>query len=148
MQIDSKPFGPISIEDRQVIAFPNGVFGFEQHTEFALLDAGSPPFLWLQSLRAVNPAFLLINPYLFRPDYLLEIPDLDFEELGSPPEDEILVFAIVTVPERPEELTANLQGPLVINRRRRVGKQCIHRSPHWHTKHRILEETPQAVEAQ
>ena len=146
MQIDTKPFGPLKIEERQIIAFPSGVFGFEHHTQFALLDA-HPPFFWLQSLSNVNPAFLMINPYLFRPDYVLEIPDSDYAELGSPPEEDILVFAIVTVPERPEDLTANLQGPIVINRSSRVGKQSIHRDPQWHTKHRILEQTPTAVKA-
>ncbi len=145
MQINTKPFGSIMVEERQIITFPSGIFGFEQHTRFALLDASQAPFYWLQSVHAVNPAFLLINPYLFRPDYLLEIPDTDYEELGRPPQEEILVFAIVTVPERPEELTANLQGPLVINRKQRIAKQSIHRDGRWHTKHRILEESPQAV---
>ncbi len=145
MKIDTKPFGSITIEERQVISFPSGLFGFEQHIRFALLDASQAPFFWLQSVQDVHPAFLIINPYLFRPDYLLEIPDVDYEELGSPPEDEVLVFAIVTVPERTEELTANLQGPVVINRRDRIGKQSIHSDPQWHTKHRILEQTPEAV---
>lgn len=37
-------------------------------------------------------------------------------------------------------MTANLQGPLVINRKTRVGRQCISNNPKWGIRHLILEE--------
>lgn len=140
LRIESKALGSCEIEERQRIRFPYGLFGFESHTEFALLDAHQRPFYWLQSLRDVEISFLLINPYLFRSDYILEVPDSDVEELGSPEPEDILVFAIVTVPDDVRSMTANLQGPVVINRRDRVGRQCIHLNPSWKTRHCILDE--------
>lgn len=140
LQIQSKALGNCEIEEKQLIRFSNGLFGFESHTEFALLDAMQRPFYWLQSLRDVDISFLLINPYLFRSDYVLEVPDSDIEEIGTPDPDDILVFAIVTVPEDVREMTANLQGPVIINRRDSLGRQSIHLDPNWKTRHRILGE--------
>jgi flagellar assembly factor FliW len=140
MTIDTKAYGKLPIDERQLIEFPSGLYGFESKTKYALLDAHQKPFYWLQSLEDVQVAFVLINPYVFRPDFVLEIPDEDFEEIGSPETDDVLVFAVVTIPADGSEITANLQGPLVINRADRLGRQAISLDPRWHTKHSIVEE--------
>ena len=140
MTIDSKPFGRIEIDTRQILTFPHGLYGFEHLREFALLDSARPPFFWLQSLEEANVAFVLINPYVVRPDYVLEIPDEDLEEIGSPEPEGILVFSIVTIPGGGREITCNLQGPLLINRSERVGHQSISLHQAYHTKHPVLEE--------
>ena len=139
MIIDSKAYGPVEVAEKQLVRFPDGLYGFERHTEFGLLDAHRPPFYWLQSTQDREVAFILINPYLFRPDYVLDIAADDLEEIGSPGEDDILVFAILTIPAA-GEATANLQGPLVINRSRRIGKQSISLDARWTTKHAIASE--------
>ncbi|TVR30761.1 MAG: flagellar assembly protein FliW [Spirochaetaceae bacterium] len=139
MIIETKAYGPVEVAEKQLVRFPDGLYGFEQHTEFGLLDAHSPPFYWLQSTHDREVAFILVNPYLFRPDYVLDIAADDLEEIGSPGEDDILVFAILTIPAE-GEATANLQGPLVINRSRRIGKQSISLDARWKTKHSIVSE--------
>ncbi|MFP4301590.1 MAG: flagellar assembly protein FliW [Spirochaetaceae bacterium] len=140
MTITSKPFGTIDIDERQLLTFPRGLYGFEQLREFALLDSTRPPFFWLQSLEEPEVAFVLINPYIVRPDYVLEIPDDDLEKIGSPEPESILVFSIVTIPNSGGEITCNLQGPLLINRRERLGHQSISLHEAYHTRHPILEE--------
>lgn len=143
MTIDTKAYGTVEIDEKQLMTFPTGLYGFERYQAFALLDAHQKPFYWLQSTEDVQLAFVLINPYVFRPDYVLEIADEDLEEIGAPEQDDILVFAIVTIPEDSSELTANLQGPIVINRSARLGKQSISLNPQWQTKHTILRELKQ-----
>lgn len=138
--IQTKAYGALSVDERQLIEFPTGLYGFERLTKYALLDAHQKPFYWLQSTEDVQVAFVLINPYVFRPDFVLEIPDEDYEDIGSPAEDDVLVFAIVTIPTDGSEITANLQGPLVINRKQRLGRQSISLDPRWQTKHAIVEE--------
>ncbi|TVQ39902.1 MAG: flagellar assembly protein FliW [Spirochaetaceae bacterium] len=139
MTIDTKAYGPLELAEKQLVRFPEGLYGFEQHTEFGLLDAHRPPFYWLQSTHDREVAFILVNPYLFRSDYVLDIAAEDLEQIGSPEEDDILVFAILTIPAE-GEVTANLQGPLVINRAQRIGKQSISLDPRWKTKHEIASE--------
>ncbi|MFP4066843.1 MAG: flagellar assembly protein FliW [Spirochaetaceae bacterium] len=138
--IETKAYGSVSVSEKQLMDFPGGLYGFEQYRKYALLDAHRRPFYWLQSLDEVAVAFVLINPYLFRPDFVLDISDDDYEKIGSPKEEDVLVFAVVTIPAEGGEITANLQGPLVINRVRRVGRQAISLDPRWHTKHAVLEE--------
>ena len=52
----------------------------------------------------------------------------------------LLDFAIVTVPEDHAKLSVNLMGPIVINRKSRVAKQMISEDDSYMVKHYILEE--------
>ena len=140
MRIETKPYGTLDIEEQQLLTFPRGLLGFEDHIHWALLDSAQPPFFWLQSLDDKNLAFVLLAPAFFRPDYQLELSDMDREVLGQPAEADLLNFAIVTIPEDQNRMTANLQGPLVINRRARIGRQTIQASPQWRVRHLILDE--------
>ncbi len=140
MRIVSKPYGEIEIDDRQIISFPFGLFGFEQLHRFALLDARQKPFFWLQSLDVPDIAFVLIDPTVFRPDYHHGAPEDELEEIEVEGEDEAIVFSIVTIPEDQAGMTANLQGPVIINRKKRIGRQSITLDPQWKIRHVIMEE--------
>ena len=140
MKIRTKPYGEMEIEDRQRIIFPRGIFGFEELREFALLDASQAPFYWLQSLQRVEVAFVLIDPLFFRPDYTPDVDPSEMKEIDVHGPDDVLLFAIVTIPEDSSRMTANLQGPLLINRRTSVGRQSISMNPQWGVRHAILEE--------
>jgi len=50
------------------------------------------------------------------------------------------VFSIVTIPENQNRMTANLQGPLLINRKKRIGRQSISLNPEWRVRHVIVDE--------
>ncbi len=139
MTVATKAYGTIEVAEEQRIRFPSGLYGFDSHTNFVLMDSAQPPLYWLQSEHDVSVAFILINPYVVRPDYVLDIPPEDLDELGNPSEDDILVFSIITIPAS-GEITANLQGPLVLNRARRIGKQSISLDSRWNTKHSIANE--------
>ena len=144
MRIESKAFGPIEISERQVITFPVGIFGFEKLHEYALLDAAQQGFYWLQSLEDPEIAFIMLNPYDLRPDYVLEVPDEDLQSVEYSDDEDILVFAIVTIPDDESRISANLQGPIIINRSTQLGRQSITLDPRWKTKHFILEELASA----
>ncbi|MCX7788605.1 MAG: flagellar assembly protein FliW [Spirochaetes bacterium] len=140
MKIVTKAYGPLEIDERQVIQFPYGLIGFEQFKVFALLDASQQPFYWLQSLDVPEIAFVLINPLVFRPDYTPDVAEEDLEDLQLEKPDDLLVFCIVTIPENQNRMTANLQGPVLINRKKKIGRQSISLNPSWKVKHVILDE--------
>jgi flagellar assembly factor FliW len=139
MKLETKAYGPVEIEDKQVLEFPRGLLGFEEYQRFALIDAHKKPFFWLQSMDEVRIAFILIKPSVFRDNYDPGLSHEDLEELENPELADLLVFAIVTIPES-GPMTANLQGPLVINRKIGKGAQCISPRDEYRTKHDILEE--------
>ncbi len=136
----TKPFGEIEVDERQKLSFPCGILGFETLHSFVLLDAAEPPFYWLQSLDEPEVAFVLIDPTFFKPDYTPDIAPSDLEEIGITDPDEQLVFTIVTIPEKQELMTANLQGPIIVNKKLKLGRQSISRNPRWMVRHFILEE--------
>jgi len=140
MRVITKAYGPLNVDERQKIYFPLGILGFEKLKYYVLLDSQQQPFYWLQSLDVVEIAFVLIDPLVFRPDYELKVDAAELEEIGIKSVDNILKFAIVTIPENSSKMTANLQGPIIINKKTRVGRQSINNDPRWKVRHIIMEE--------
>jgi len=139
MKLLTKAYGPVEIEDSQILQFPQGLLGFEEYRSFALIDAHKKPFFWLQSTEEARIAFILIKPSIFHEDYEPGISAEDYADIGAEGLEECLIFAIVTVPDS-GPMTANLQGPLFISKKTRKGKQCISPRDEYRTKHDILEE--------
>jgi flagellar assembly factor FliW len=144
MHVNTRPYGPLEVDERQKLHFPFGILGFEHLTEFVLLDATQQPFYWLQSLQDPQIAFVLISPDIFRPDYDPGVPAHELVEIGVNEGDDYLVLAIVTIPEDQERMTANLQGPIVINPRARIGRQSVSMDPRWGVRHVIRDEIARA----
>lgn len=140
MKIATKAYGVIDVDERQQIVFPEGLYGFEAFKTYVLLDAEQQPYYYLQSVETQGAMFILLKPFLFRPDYEIDVIDEEFAAIGLTDPGKALVFSIVTVPDDGSPMTANLAGPIVINRERRIGKQIVLTDPRWKTKHDILKE--------
>jgi flagellar assembly factor FliW len=140
VKVAAKAYGLIDVDERQKITFPKGLFGFEAFKEYVLLDAERQPFYWLQSVDAEGVAFILINPFLFRPDYEVNIDNEELREIEISAPEKALIFSIVTIPGDGGPMTANLQGPLIINRDLRAGIQAVLTDTRWKTKHDIMAE--------
>jgi flagellar assembly factor FliW len=139
VKVQTKAYGSIEVEERQRIVFPQGLFGFEELKDYVLLDAEKQPFYWLQSVDREQVAFVVVNPFLIRPDYEVNIGNEELAEIGIDAPEKALILAIVTIP--PEgPMTLNLQGPLAINRETRRGKQAVLSDSRWKTKHDIMAE--------
>jgi len=89
-------------------------------------------------------AFVLIDPLFFRPDYTPDVDVEELEEIGITAAEDALVFTIVTIPDSAQAMTANLQGPLILNRRTHVARQSISANPRWGVRHPIIEELSRA----
>ena len=140
MKVNTKAYGLIEVDDHQKLVFPQGILGFESVKNFVLLDAEQEPFYWLQSLDEVHIAFILINPFLFRPDYEMNIDNDELLPIGIADPGKAVIFSIVTIPPDNGPMTANLQGPLIVNRDNRQGIQAVLTDSRWKTKHDIMAE--------
>ena len=140
MKIKTKPYGEIEVDERQKIHFPEGLIGFEGFTHYYLLDSREGPFYWLQSEEEPELAFLLIDPRIFRQDYKLTVQESDLRDLKIKDKGDLLDFAIVTVPEDHSKISANLMGPILLNRKNKTAKQVISENEEYSVKHYILEE--------
>ncbi|OQX29945.1 MAG: flagellar assembly protein FliW [Spirochaeta sp. LUC14_002_19_P3] len=146
MTAETKAYGTVEVDECQRIRIPAGLYGFEGMEEYLLMDAEQHPFYWLQSLDMKDIAFVLINPMLIRPGYDPCLDPMDFELLGlqGPDDENLLMFTIVTIPEDRDKMTVNLQGPLIINRESREGRQCISLDESLKVRHNILDEIASA----
>ncbi|MCL2210508.1 MAG: flagellar assembly protein FliW [Treponema sp.] len=141
MNVNTKAFGSLDVDEKLKINFPQGLFGFEDYVEYVLLaDEEHKPFYWLQSVDEKEIAFVLIDPFLFRKDYEANITDEELAEIGITSPEKIQIYAIVTIPQDGSPMTANLQGPIVINEENMTAKQAILSDMKWKTRHDILAE--------
>jgi len=107
------------------VRLPMGILGFEQIKEYLLLaNAAEEPFRWLRVKDNPSLAFVVVEPFLVAPDYQPDIPQADVEFLGLAEPEDALLYSIVTL-HPGGRATANLKGPVVINRITGVGKQVI-----------------------
>ena len=148
MKVATKAYGLIDVGESQRIRFPHGLLGFESFKDYVLLDAERQPFYWLQSLDVEQIAFVLINPFLFRPDYEMNIDNEELLPVGITDPGKAIIFSIVTILAYGSPMTANLQGPLVINRDNRLGIQAVLTDSRWKTKHDIIAELSAAKQTE
>lgn len=130
---------------------PAGLVGFPDLKQFELgADSGAEPFLLLRSMEPEQIEFVAIRPEGIVPDYGVELSDEDAAELGlSADGPEALVLVIATIRSwEPQQVTANLVAPIVVNRDRGVGKQVVLANYHkYSTAYPLIDEGAEEVGA-
>jgi flagellar assembly factor FliW len=118
-------FGPVRAEESELIRFPEGLVGFRSFTQYVHLpDPEVQGLSWLQSATAAELAFGLVSPPASVGDYRVELRPGDRTALELDDERQALVYVILSRGDG-GGLTVNLQGPLVINLARRLGRQLV-----------------------
>ena len=123
--IRSRVFGQIEITDDQRITMPDGLIGFPECRSFATLPSGRDGFYWLQSLDHETLALLLVDPFLYFDEYIVDLAEPLLQRLGATAPAEISVLAVVTLPGSTGAVTANLQGPVIFNLSARKAFQAV-----------------------
>ena len=132
-------FKDLVYSKEDIITFPAGIPGFEKNRDFVIVNIPEYlPFEWLVCIDGSRLRFAVINPLLFNNEYTPNIVKEQMEELSIEKPDDILLYVIVTIRENPLESTANLVGPIVVNRNKRLGKQIIIDDERYSTQEPIL----------
>lgn len=137
MNVQTTRFGVVDLDERRIISFPGGLLGFASYKRFALLQPDDDGvFYWLQSLESPELAFVVSDPALWVREYQASIRQEQMAELDLGSIDEAQVFVIVN--KYGQSLTANLQGPLVINLKNQKAIQLVLADKRWSTRHEIV----------
>ncbi|MCF6138754.1 flagellar assembly protein FliW [Pseudalkalibacillus berkeleyi] len=147
MKIDTRYFGEMEIEEKEIIKFEQGLPGFIEEKKFVVIPFGDEetPLNILQSVSTPSLAFVIANPFLFFRNYEFDIPEAVTSQLQIKGEQEVAVFVILTVQDPFEKTTANLKAPIVINIEKGYGKQIVLNDEQYITKHTLLQESLNAV---
>lgn len=131
MQFETRALGKIEIDAALQIFFPEGLFAFEAFRHFALLPTKSgSTFHWLQSLEEARLAFLITLIPGITQKYQPKINAEHLKVIEAENQSAVEIWGIITVPAgKPENMTINLQGPVLINRAKKLGSQFVSDDP-------------------
>lgn len=126
MIINTSRFGKVELNDEDILNFSEGLLGFADLRKFVLLDDPSDEiFAWLQSCESPAIAFPVLEPELFTEKYKVNLTKGDLEALKLPNQEKARYFTIITIPEDPTQMTANMKAPIIVNAALKVARQCV-----------------------
>ena len=127
MVIKTRIFGEVTIDDEKMINFPNGIVGFPELTDFALIhdaEKGNQGGIrWLQSVQEPNFAMPVVDPLVIRTDYNPSVDEELLKVIGDG--ENLLVLVTITVPSDLKKMSINLKAPLVVNVDTRKAVQVV-----------------------
>ena len=126
MKFSSKVHGEIEYEENNIITFNKGIPGFNGLKKFILLDLKEyEPFKLLQSLKDDEISLIVTSPYEFFKEYEIKLSDETIKNLNIDSPNQVMILTTVTLNSDVKKITANLQGPIVINTSSNFGEQII-----------------------
>lgn len=112
--------------DIPVLTMVGPMLGFPEHGRFGLARLDEQGAVCdLRSLDDPDLRFVVVPPALFFPDYAPEITDATAEQLQARTADDLVALVVVTLGEEPNEATANLLAPVVLNPAQRLAAQVV-----------------------
>ncbi|MDQ1911280.1 flagellar assembly protein FliW [Paenibacillus sp. GD4] len=142
MKCNTLHFGEIEISKEQLLDFPQGLPGFEEYNQFALLQfEEEQPFAYLQSVDNSNISFVVAPPFFFFVDYEFDLTESIKDELHIRSESDVMVLGIITVHHESFEATMNLLAPIIVNPNAKRAKQIILHNTDYRTKHPLAQKT-------
>lgn len=113
---------------RPDVTFPSGLPGFPEVRSFSVLhtELAQDPFAILRSNEVEGLEFVIVTePLLFFPDYSPEVDETITGRIGLESADDAQMFVLLTVGEDVAHVTANLMGPIIVNRKNNLGVQAV-----------------------
>lgn len=137
LHLHSKRFGDLDVPTASVFEFPEGLVGFPGTKRFVLLDhrPGST-FKWMLSVDDPELGFAVADPTDLVVGY---VPPFEAatRAVGAEPAD-LAIFALVTIPQNPTEMTVNLMAPVAVNLKSRVARQLVLEEPGLDPAYRVF----------
>ncbi|MEJ2656890.1 MAG: flagellar assembly protein FliW [Desulfobacterales bacterium] len=137
MKIHTTRFGTIQIKKEKIINMPYGMLGFLDKKQYLILQhQENSPFIWYQSVDDPGLAFVITNPFLFIPDYNIDLKtplkEMSWDTDGE--KNSLELYIVVNIPKgMPHRMTGNFIGPILINTKLNQAVQIVlSNSPYTH----------------
>lgn len=131
MEIQTSSFGTQTISQDEILLFPKGLIGLEDHTEFKLFheENENPTVHWLQSITDADFMMSIIPPSALGIDYEIELDDEEAELLKLDDANDAIVLLIIykqyeeNVDASDIDMKAIVKAPLIVNTKDKLGLQ-------------------------
>lgn len=140
MKLNTDRFGEIEVGIDKIITFPHGILGFEEYKRYIIIYEENSVFSFLQCVDEPALAFVILMPELVKADYQVALEPQHVQELKLDDASDGSVYGIISLPENLADMTINLQAPLVINNKERLGKQVVLTNSEYGIRHNVLAE--------
>ena len=126
VRINTTRFGELEVDKSDIINLKEGLLGFDRLTQFFVVDPGDQTLiLWLQSVDDPATAFPIIEPKIFKPDYIVKLLPAELTSLELEGLEGANVYTILTIPQAVTEMSANLKAPIIINNKLKIARQIV-----------------------
>lgn len=126
MKVNTTRFGELEVNKSDILTFNEGILGFESLKKFFIVDPGDQTLiLWFQSAEDPATAFPIIEPKIFKPDYIVKLMPSELNSLGLDSINDASVYTILTIPKDVTGMSANLKAPIIINNKSKLARQIV-----------------------
>lgn len=142
MQIQTKYFGEVEIEESKIIHFNRGLMGFEEYKDYTIIydiESKGNKISWLQCATEPTIALPIMNPLDVVANYNPSIASASLDELEGLSEENMAIFTIVTVPSNVKNMTINLKAPIIINSQTTQAIQVIADNKEYSVRNNLYE---------
>lgn len=143
MQVNTTRFGLMEVEEEKLLTFPAGMVGFPHLKKYFFVPVpGNDVFAWMQAQDDPDVAFLMVDPFVFFPNYDVKLSQQLCDSLQISDRQQVTLLTTVTIPAREgvQGMTTNLLAPVVINHVKAVGQQVILDGSGYKTKHLLFSD--------
>ncbi|MBF0118063.1 MAG: flagellar assembly protein FliW [Desulfobacterales bacterium] len=142
VNIQTSRFGNIIVDESDIYTFPEPILGFSGLKQYFIINnPKGGPFKWLQSLESPNLAFVVCDPLVFKPEYQIQIKKEDIAAIKLENIEDSIVFVMMVIPKDPLLMTANLQAPLIFNKKEKLAKQLVLIDSEYEPEYRVFKQT-------
>lgn len=140
MIVKTSHFGEMEVADDKIFTATVPIPGFPESMRYFIVERDKiKPFKWFQSLDDGELTFVVVEPNIFFHDYDPRFGAFDLKEIGVSRPEDLLIMAIVVLPDDLSKMTANLRGPLIMNRKTLSFKQVFIETDRWTVRESIVE---------
>lgn len=144
MNLNTKYYGCIDYEKKDVIHFEKGIPGFEELRNFILFPVeDNEVFSVFHSIEREDISIIVTSPFNIKEDYEINLEEEQRKNLKIENEKDVLVLNTVTLNSDIDKITANLRAPIIINIKEKIGEQIIINSDKYSIKYPLFKEETQ-----
>ncbi len=117
MQIETLQFGILDVDEDTLIAFPEGIPGFEACTKFKLLhgESDAPRVMWMQSVVGPDVVLSVIDASLLGFNYQLNLSDAEAATIELRDSKDIVLLLTLAKDSVTGQVTPHTHSPIVLN---------------------------------